>query len=366
LKLLNLAHLRVDLKLSDPGHAERLRQSSHEAASLGVPLEAAVILSNSAEGELRSLVELVRSVKPTVCRWLIFHAAEKSTAEQWVKLARKHLEGYDPRAKVFSGTNAYFTELNRGRPPIESLDGVCYSINPQVHAFDNRSLVETLEAHVATVESARQFTGKLPLAISTITLKPRFNPDATAAVPDPAPGTLPPQVDVRQMSLFGAGWTLGSVKYVAESGVEFVTYYETTGWRGVMETEAGSPVPDKFRSLPASVFPLYHVLADVGELVGGDVITVRSSDPLRVESLMLVRGDRQRLLVANLTGEPQTVAISGLNSRLNVKRLNEDNVFDAMLEPGKFRASSSETVTATQGDLEIRLRPFEIARIDSE
>ncbi len=72
------------------------------------------------------------------------------------------------------------------------------------------------------------------------------------------PGELPPQVDVRQMSLFGACWTAGSFKYLAEAGTQSITFYETTGWRGVMETEAGSPLPELFRSLPGTVFPMYH------------------------------------------------------------------------------------------------------------
>jgi len=99
------------------------------------------------------------------------------------------------------------------------------------------------------------------------------------------------QVDPRQMSLFGAGWTAGSVKYLCESGAASLTYYETSGWRGVIELESGAPLPERFRSLPGGVFPLYHVLADVGEFAGGEVIPSESSEPLRVEGLVLQPGD---------------------------------------------------------------------------
>ena len=84
-----------------------------------------------------------------------------------------------------------------------------------------------------------------------------------------------------------AGWTLGSIKYLSESGAPSVTYYETTGWRGVMEIENGSPLPEKFRSLPGAVFPLYPILADVGEFAGGEVLISKSSDPLKVEGITL-------------------------------------------------------------------------------
>jgi hypothetical protein len=99
------------------------------------------------------------------------------------------------------------------------LDLVCYSINPQVHAFDDCSLVETLAAQATTLESARSFVGSTPIAVTPVTLRPRFNPNATGPQPEPPPGELPPQVDPRQLSLFGAGWTMGSIKYLTEGGV---------------------------------------------------------------------------------------------------------------------------------------------------
>ena len=58
----------------------------------------------------------------------------------------------------------------------------------------------------------------------------------------------------------------------AESGVSSATYYETTGWRGVMETAQGSPLPELFPSLPGGVFPLYHVFADLTEGEGCEIL----------------------------------------------------------------------------------------------
>src|SRR5262249_316655 len=155
--------------------------------------------------------------------------------------------------------------------------------------------------------SGRRLVGgkPLPLAVTPVTLKPRWNPYATGTAPEPIPSELPPTVDVRQMSLFGAGWTLGSIKYLAESGVESVTYYETTRCRGVMETEAGSPLPDQFRSIPGAVFPLYHVLADVGEFAGGHVLPSVSGEPLCFDGLALRQGGRTRLLLASFRPETQ-------------------------------------------------------------
>jgi hypothetical protein len=365
LRAMRPAHLRVDLSLSRPEHADTLRQATRDATALGVRLETAVHVSNDAEQELKKLAKLLGEVRPPVTRWLVFHVSEQSTTEPWIKMARQFLGNYDPMAALVSGTNAYFTQLNRGRPPVHAIDGICYSINPQVHAFDNRSLVETLEAHTSTIESAQQFIGSKPLVITPVTLQPRFNPAATAVESPPGPGELPAQVDVRQMSLFGAGWTLGSLKYIAESArVQSVTYYETVGWRGVMEADEGSPVPERFRSIPGSVFPLYHVLADVGEMAAGVALPARSSDTLRLDGLVVEHEGRQRWIIANLTADSQTVQVRGVQGTARAKRLNESNVVRAMVNPEEFRAEHAEPLDVAAGRLTLHLLPYEICRID--
>jgi hypothetical protein len=361
---LNLSHLRVDLRLFQPGFELALRQAAAEANALGVSLEVALHLSDAAVSELKSLAEVLERVKPTVCTWLVFHVSEKSTTKQWIQPAREFVASYDPTAKIGSGTDIFFAELNRGHPPVDILDLVSYSLNPQSHAFDNNSLVETLEIQASTIENARQFWGEVPIAISPITLKPRFRPMAAGAEPEPEPGKLPSTVDARQVSLFGAGWTVGSLKYVSESGVDSVTYYETSGWRGVMETEEGPSLPEAFRSLPGSVFPVYHILADVGEFVDGKVIPTTSSNVLKVDGLAMRKDDTTRLILANLSPERQQVTVRGLNQRVRVRQLNETNAEEAMRSPEAFRAEEGETLQLSRGTLQLSLLPYAVARID--
>ncbi len=371
LKVLNLSHLRVDIDLTQPDYESALRRATDEARALGVSLEAALFLSDAAEEELRAFAKVVEQVKPPIGTYLIFHTAEPSTSAQWIELAQHHLSD----AKIGSGTNAYFTELNRGQPPVDPrwwkrrkhkpLDLACYSMNPQVHAFDNASLIETLETQAVTVESARQFTDGLPLAVTPITLLPRFNPNATDPEPEPAPGELPVQIDVRQMSLFGAGWTVGSLKYLSESSVSSATYYETNGWRGVMEMKSGSPAPEKFRSSPGGVFPLYHVFADVGEFAGGKVVQTKSSDTLKVDGVALRNEGKARAVLANLSSESQQVRVGDLAESVRVRHLNETNAQAAMSSPEAFREQRDELMQTAGGTLELNLLPYAIARIDS-
>lgn len=363
LKTLHLSHLRLDLA---PGSAETdvlLLRASSEARALGVKLEIALHLTDAAEAELKALIpKLVRADAP-IGSWLIFHQAEKSTARRWLSLAREILIPYHPEAQVGAGTDSYFVEINRAHPPKEA-ELLAYSLNPQVHASDNRSLVENLEGLEATVESARLVGEDHPLAIGPVTLRPRFNPDATGPEPETPAGELPARVDPRQMSLFGAGWTLGSLKALARSGVYSLTYYETTGRLGVLEREKDPPLHRGFPSMPGWAFPLYHVLADVGEFVGGGILPWTSGNDLAVQGLGLTKSGRTRILLANLTDRSQKVRLACplLKRDVRVKRMDESNVMAAITMPGVFRTDDGEAVSGSV--LELDLLPYALARVD--
>ncbi len=359
LRCLNLSHLRVDLPLSVPDWPDKLAAAVRDAQSLQARLEVALFLSDNAAQELAALQRVTAQLNAPIVRWLIFHQAEKVTTEKWIVMAREVL---GTAAPIGAGTNHYFTELNRHRPTTTA-DAVAYSLNPQVHASDEDTLIEALAAQAATVESARQFLGEVPLVISPVTLKPRFNPHAPTQTT--APGELPTAVDVRQASLFAAAWTLGSLKYLAESGVASVTYYETTGWRGVLETEQGSLLPELFPSVPCTVFPLWHVFADVGELEAATVLPTVSSAPLQVVSLALQHAGGLRLLLANLSDAAQAVRLPLLLQRVQMRRLNAENEQYATHFPETFRHRVPTWLTPAEDAAELLLQPYEIVTLDT-
>jgi hypothetical protein len=343
LRTLHLSHLRLDLLLSQ-NYEEALRRATEEIRVLELALEIALFVTDNAAHELREFVVKLHELKPKIKSWLVFHVDEKTTSARWIKIARQHLAPYNENVPIGAGTNLYFTDLNRKRPPIHVLDCVNYSINPQVHAFDNASLIETLGALPSTIESARPFVGDLPLTISPITLRPRFNPVATVPEREATPDELPNNVDARQMSLFGAAWTLGALKQLAKGGVSSLTLYETTGWRGVMETEVGSSAP--FAFLPGNVYPMYHVLADVGEFAGAEILGVACDDELKLCGLALRRDSAIRVLVASLSAQMQSVEmqVQTQHTTFELRVLDENNALDAMQNPENFRAQANATM----------------------
>lgn len=341
LKALHLAYLRVDLPLSDPLFESRLQQAIHEVDMLGIGLEVAILVSENANQEFEKLRETLDYLHPPVIALLCYPSVESLSMnpriESIVTACRRLIGDSYPSIPIVAGTNSDLLFLHRTIPPLDQIQGVCFAICPQIHAFDNASLIETLEVQGSAVESAQRVSKNLPVRVSPVTFKMRFNPYATAPAPALQPGEMPAQVDVRQMSLFSAAWTVGSFKYTAEAGVQSITYYETTGWRGVMETAQGSPLPGVFHSHPGTVFPVYHVLADIGDFAGGSVIPVRSSNPLQGIGFLLRKSGRERMVVANVSRHPQRIQIRGLVGQVSARMLDETNAFQSMKFPEEYR-----------------------------
>jgi D-apionolactonase len=359
LQKLGLSHLRVDLHLADPRFAIRLRQAASEAAALQAGLQVALFLTDAAETELDQLREMITELQIPVSLWMIFHPDEKVTSRKWVHLARTKLTSLTPNTLFAAGANAYFAELNRNRPEIGSTALPCFSINPQVHATDHLSLIENLGAQPDTIETVNQFSPGAAV-ISPVTLRPRFNPNATEQIaPDPMLS-----FDARQISLLGAGWTLGSIARLATAGhIHSLTYYETTGSLGIMAAESPSPFPVPPEFLRESVFPIYHLLADLAFY--NRIHPTHSSHPLQAAGLTLLNPKNQRrILVANFLPEPQEIKIKTGTCQALVRYLDETTAEEAMRHPEKFQADPGKSFESVNGKIELNLLPWALARVD--
>src|SRR5271165_4065917 len=255
-------HLRVELDLASEGWPQELRRASNVADRLCAKLHAALFLTEDVERQLSAFRDAADPTRVAAC--FVFDKAEKSTSERSYTLARRILDGLP----VVAGTSANFTELNRQRPPREA--AMVYSFNPQVHAFDDLSVMETLEAQVTTVESTRRFCDG-PIHVGPITLRPRFKPNATGPEDDAGgENALPAAVDPRQRKLIGAAWTVGTLaNLLGREQVASLTFFETVGWKGVLAGPAS--LPAAFGAQSGEIYPDYHVfraLADATELLG--------------------------------------------------------------------------------------------------
>lgn len=341
---LELDHLRVDVHFDEPRWRQSLDQATADAKGIGARIQPALFISG--KKDLRAFASTVDQEALQGC--LIFHVDESSTSEQWLQFASQLLPGI----AVVGGTNAYFAELNRQRPGIRF--PVAFSINPQVHAFDDLSLIENLEAQPETILSAREFT-PFDLYISPITLRPRSNPNATTLAIEPS-DRIPFSVDARQRILFGAAWTVGSLaRLLPLAGIKSLTYYETIGWKGLMESEQGNSMPDQFDSRPSEIFAVYHVFH---ALAGATALfPVTNPVPQKIAAVGFRKNGSMHVLLANLEPDPSTVKLRLPATGVAVQILSDDNL-DASR---KGKLPTPEMVSVLGGKAVFRLPSYSVA-----
>ena len=169
--------------------------------------------------------------------------------------------------------------------------------------------------------------------------------------------------------MFGAGWTLGSLKRMSLFGADSATFYETHGLLGLM---SGADLADDLRKPQGMdftldrglVYPMWHVFSDFAEFVGGFAYEVESQAPLKFDAVLLHAGDKAAVLLANLEETAGTVRLEELGNVAGIRRLHEGNAWNAMRDPETYRKASREPLPGHSEGWDLELRPFEYIRID--
>lgn len=362
-KKLGFSHYRIDVKFHEENWKDKLADALSEASELDYVIKMALHFHINPVIEMSNFVLESRNHKDQIKQILVFKSGHKTTPDSLLSRITSVLRGNFPGAKIGAGTDAYFTELNRDRVSTDKIDFINYSLNPQVHAFDHTTLVENLKGQGYTVQSALNFSGGKQIHVSPVTLKPRFNPNSTTVDSRVDDEQLPADVDTRQMSLFGAGWTLGSIKYLSEAGVQNITYYETVGLKGLMMGLKESPYPEEFMVKAGKVFPVFHLFYDIlsfGECI---VVASHSTNHMKVDGIILAKGEIKRCILANYTNELQHLEIKLNKPAAKVKIIDQENVEMAMSIPSvifnKFEDRETE-----KGILKLDINPFALTTID--
>lgn len=291
-------HLRLVLDLTRADWSERLTDAAAFIACKPGKLELEVLLGE--DEPFRELAERIAQTGLPVCRMIPFRRNRFVSDSTVLRVARQAIREAGLDIPLGGGTRTFYAELNRAALPAEEIDFVVYSVNPQVHAFDDLSLMETLAAQSVTVRDARRKSGK-PVFVGPVTFKPRLNPNAVGES-DILPAD---QADPRQRLAFGAAWTLGSIAALVRGGAAGITYYETWGPIGLIQ--------------PSGVTPIYQVFQDIMEFSGASILNTECASQA-LSCLALASGSRRRLLTANVTDRPVHVRVlPGIHSGAGIR-----------------------------------------------
>jgi hypothetical protein len=245
-----------------------------------------------------------------------------------------------PGIRLGGGMFSFFTELNRKRVPVKNLDFVHNTTCPIVHAADDRSVMETLEALPYQVTTARSFIGKTPYRIGPSGIGCRDNPHGATWTPNPDNlRVCLTKLEPRQRGLFAAAWTLGYIAAFARTGIEAISMGAPSGPLGYIHRKGDHTQPWFDQIAGPAVFPAYHVISGLTRGTGRKLVNATSSDSQKVQCLAYKGRGGTTLWIANLTAEKQSVNLGGLNGAVHVGMLDESSFVQATTDPHGFQKS---------------------------
>lgn len=262
---LPLDFLNLLVKLDQRDWIEKLAAAAQTAKLHNKKLGLSVALRSTAD--FSQLIQTLAPLADQIQQLCVLSASGPVPAADLMEAAYAALKAHFPLIPIGFGTDGYFTQLNRNRPQTNAFDFLQFSPNPQVHAFDTRTIIENLSAQRDVVRTAQSFAPGKAIHAVPITLRARHNPNPADAI------------DPRQHSLLTAAWTLLSMKYLASCAA--LSFYEWAGEKGILPQDCSSPLAD--------------YLQQIAEFQPVCIVDTTSSDPLKKDLLLLENGQKERL-----------------------------------------------------------------------
>jgi D-apionolactonase len=349
------------------GHDEAsLAASASAARDLGaVPwLEAVIGSIEDYEAEIAALAEAAHALGDPFPVVLLSPAPDLKCvlpgspwppcppARAFFQSARRHF----PKARLGGGMFSFFTELNRKRPPLDCLDFVSFTTSALVHAGDDRSVTEGLEALPHIARSVRQFIGDKPYAVGPSAIGMRDNPYGAAVADNPNDiRQAMNRNDPRQRGLLGAAWDLAYFAHFAYGGADAIALGGLTGPFGVVH--ARQAWPQAWYDEGGGLYPAYHILRGLAALGGGTLREIEVTAPRQLQAVAARKADATSVWLANLTERPQRVMLDGIDSG-RAARLNLAS-FVAAADNPDLLTSPGERLRGNA----IELGPYEVVHI---
>ncbi len=246
LRELNLSHYRIEVYPLQDGWVAKLSTDYGNATALNLPLEVAVHVTDQYKNEMEAFVLLCQQNRINIKYIILFSIGHPVTQQDVIDYVPQ-LKQQLPNVLIGAGTDYNFTELNRNHFHGKDLDFITFSIHPQEHAFDDLSLMETIEAQNDVVESAQHIYPEIPIYVSPLTLRKRNNPYASN--PLQRNQTNEQKSDPRQKTEFNSKWTLESIQTMMQAGARSITFFQTVGEQGIMAADGNA-------------FPVYFALLE--------------------------------------------------------------------------------------------------------
>ena len=271
LVMIPLNHIRVTIRLYQDNWPYELAKAAEASKMTAATLQLVVYVDDHYEQISGALIEALAQCERLIATLLFLKKDEHVTPAGVLQFFYRKIKNAFSSIAIGYGTDGHFADLNRNRPADLHYDFLAFSLHPQAHATDNRTILENLESLRDVIETLQSFAGGRPIHVSPITLNRRDDLDC--------PGNF---ADERQHTAFAAFWTVMAIQGLATADI--LTFFELTGSRGILNNH-----------LQPS--PVYDVLTKIKAFNPKWIVRRFMNDQLMMDGLVLehVSGDRMMI-----------------------------------------------------------------------
>ncbi len=261
-----------------------------------------------------------------------------------------------PKSMIGGGMLTNFTEMNRYRPDVSKCDYVTHSLTPLVHAGDDMSVLETLEALPQIFSSTDAMAKGLPYRLGLSSIGMRSNPYGAAVAQNPAQvRRTMAKIEPRHRGLFGSAFAVGVLAATYESNVEAICLGAPVGPFGLCYEPNDYPQAG-YDGARRAVYPLFHVVREACLMAGHPRLSIAGIGDGVSGYGALIAG-AARIMMANTTDTTKEIL---LGQAASVTILDAQS-FDAATASPDWLANAAQTKTE-----KLSLSAFSVAFIEME
>ncbi len=213
-----------------------------------------------------------------------------------------------PGCRIGGGVLTNFTEFNRCPPNPEVCDYVTHSTTAIVHAADDKSVFETLEAQPFVHRSAQLSAPDCDYRLGLASIAMRTNPYGAIPLENPMQKRLEmARADPRQRGLFAAAWMVGLVASTEGGTVRSLSLSMPVGPLGLIYRPAEWPQPLYDKGTDRRLFPSYHVFKALCEFAGERRLSLELPDGFC--GVAVRRNNKTQALIANCSPDIKTLPL---------------------------------------------------------
>lgn len=308
LRHLNLEHYRVEIDLESSDWPNDILKGNHEAKSINTKLLLALTFGEDSLSDLNDFLDFAKKETLVLHSIIIFQKGSYCTPTSLIESLVPKLKSVFSEIKIGAGVQSNYAELGRNIFDSLFIDFIVYGIQPQEHAFDDATLIENIESQAETLSSAMALYPQKEIFVSPLSLKKRINPYAKNVSKRFEEQPLLIQLDNRQGTDFEASWLLGSIKNLAEAGVNAISIFRSNGQLGLLKP-----------NMPAH--PSFEILKKLQILKGGIIHNSKSSEKLECSSFFIEKNGLITCFLVNHSNKNISVIIPQRHELIEIEAL---------------------------------------------